>query len=71
VGPRLALASAGFGNRWGFPSLAARRALEERGVPLLDTGNAGCIRIVWDAPERMAPPLAARAGALPDSLRKP
>ncbi|MDL2291401.1 DNA internalization-related competence protein ComEC/Rec2 [Desulfovibrio sp. OttesenSCG-928-F20] len=47
VAPQLALASAGYGNRWGFPSAKVRSALAERGVPVFDSGRCGSLRLAW------------------------
>lgn len=48
VAPRLAIASCGVDNRYGFPVAAVRAALAERGVTLRTTGEAGCIMLGWD-----------------------
>ncbi|MDL2316970.1 ComEC/Rec2 family competence protein, partial [Desulfovibrio sp. OttesenSCG-928-A18] len=47
VAPGLALASCGYGNRWGFPVRRVREALRELGVPLLSTSTSGQIRVHW------------------------
>lgn len=47
VRPRLALASCGFGNRYGYPARKIRAWFETRGVPVLDTGRLGRLRVVW------------------------
>lgn len=51
VNPQIALASCGFGNRWGFPAPEVRHALKERGIPLLSTAFSGQIRVEWNAPD--------------------
>ena len=48
VAPELALASAGAFNQYGFPSAKVRQELERRGIPLLNTGEEGQLRVVWD-----------------------
>ena len=50
VHPKLALASCGYGNQWGFPSLPVRRGLEQLGVPLHTTAESGQIRLEWQRP---------------------
>jgi competence protein ComEC len=52
VGPRLALASAGYRNQWGFPTQTVREALAARGVPLAVTAENGALTVRWSAPER-------------------
>ncbi len=52
--PRLALASSGYLNRWGFPGRKVRAALAEQGVPLLTTADCGAITLTWDDPMREA-----------------
>jgi len=62
--PRLALASAGYLNRYGFPhekTLAAARSL---GVPVLDTASFGGISLRWDGPEATPVLSSVRAGLL-------
>lgn len=51
VGPRLALASAGYGNFWNFPSPAVKNALLEEKIPLLGTANQGQISLLWKGAE--------------------
>lgn len=51
VRPLLALASCGYGNRWGFPSRAVRQSLEDRNIPLRSTAESGQIRVEWTDPE--------------------
>ncbi len=47
VRPSIALASCGYGNRWGFPSAAVLSALREQGVPVRDTAQFGQIDLRW------------------------
>jgi competence protein ComEC len=47
VEPELAVASAGWGNRWSFPNVKVRAALEERSIPLAVTGEDGAVTIEW------------------------
>lgn len=49
VAPRLAIASCGADNRYGFPAAGVQAALAERGVALRTTAEAGCIRLGWAA----------------------
>lgn len=51
VRPYLALASCGYGNRWGFPSAAVMTALRELDIPLRSTAEFGQIGLRWTAPE--------------------
>jgi competence protein ComEC len=46
VRPRLAVATAGLGNRFGFPRAEVRRRYERAGVPFWSTGDCGALRIV-------------------------
>ncbi|MBQ4132576.1 MAG: ComEC/Rec2 family competence protein [Desulfovibrionaceae bacterium] len=46
--PQVALASAGFGNQWGFPVELIRNEFAARGVPLYSTSDYGQIRIQWN-----------------------
>jgi competence protein ComEC len=48
VNPSLALAGTGYANRWGFPALAVRKALDAQGIPLLHTGASGQITVRWN-----------------------
>lgn len=48
VGPDLALASAGYLNRWKHPSAKVRASLDEQGIPLLSTSERGSILLVWE-----------------------
>ena len=41
--PRLAIASAGYGNRWGFPKDRIRKRWEGSGAVVLDTATSGAI----------------------------
>lgn len=49
VRPRVAVASAGFRNRWGFPVADTRKVLAARGIPLLVTAEDGQVRFRWQA----------------------
>jgi len=49
VRPSVALASAGYRNRWGFPVADTRAALAARNIPLLVTAESGQIQARWDA----------------------
>lgn len=49
VRPDLALASAGYGNPWGFPAAAVREALAARGIPLLVTSEVGAIVVEYSS----------------------
>lgn len=49
VRPSVALASAGYRNRWGFPVADTRAALATRNIPLLVTAESGQIQARWDA----------------------
>lgn len=64
VSPRLALASAGYGNYWNFPSPAVKNALLEEKIPLLSTARAGQILLAWDEPEAALRLSTARYGRL-------
>ncbi|MDR1126009.1 MAG: DNA internalization-related competence protein ComEC/Rec2 [Deltaproteobacteria bacterium] len=55
VRPKLALASAGYGNRWFMPAARTRATLKERGIPLFSTDRLGQICLEW-------PGRAGRAG---------
>ncbi|WP_257243224.1 ComEC/Rec2 family competence protein [Desulfovibrio legallii] len=62
VQPQLVLAACGFENRYGYPGRRLRAWLQERNIPLLDTGRYGAVLVSW--PRRgaaFAPPLAATA----------
>jgi len=48
--PRLALASSGYLNRWGFPGREVRAGLEAQGVPLLSTSDCGAMTLTWNDP---------------------
>lgn len=50
VSPKAALASAGFANQWGLPHAEVRAAWAARGVPLINTAEAGQISIHWTSP---------------------
>ena len=47
VAPRLALASCGRHNRFGFPAQDVREALRQRGIPLRSTDEEGAISVDW------------------------
>ena len=47
VKPRLVLASAGRGNRFGFPSEDIRHELQSRDIHLHSTDAAGALRVTW------------------------
>lgn len=47
VAPKVAIASCGADNRFGFPSTPVREALAERGITLLTTADAGRIALAW------------------------
>ncbi|NHZ47154.1 ComEC/Rec2 family competence protein, partial [Nitratidesulfovibrio liaohensis] len=49
VRPSVALASAGYRNRWGFPVADTRAALAARNIPLLVTAESGQVLARWDA----------------------
>ncbi|MBU1001879.1 MAG: DNA internalization-related competence protein ComEC/Rec2 [Proteobacteria bacterium] len=49
--PRLALAATGFLNHLGFPHPEVLAALGLRGVPVLDTGTCGQVRLTWSESE--------------------
>ena len=48
--PRLALAATGYLNYLCLPNEPVREAMAARGVPLLDTGTYGQVRVAWDSP---------------------
>jgi competence protein ComEC len=45
VRPSLALVSAAYGNRWGFPKPAVRAAWEDAGARVLVTSTSGAITV--------------------------
>lgn len=47
VSPRLALASSGYLNHWGFPGRKVRKALAGRGLPLWTTADCGAVTLSW------------------------
>lgn len=49
VRPAMAVASAGYRNRWGFPVADTRAALAARNIPLLVTAESGQVLARWDA----------------------
>jgi len=48
VAPVLAIVSAGFDNRWGFPQPEVRRRWLETGAAVVVTGDAGAVRVRLD-----------------------
>lgn len=50
VQAKLALASCGYANKWGFPSVEVKKALQALGIPLLDTAENGQIQVLWRTP---------------------
>ncbi|EMG37888.1 DNA internalization-related competence protein ComEC/Rec2 [Desulfocurvibacter africanus PCS] len=52
--PRLALASSGYLNRWGFPGPEVREALAESRLPLWTTADCGAMTLSWDDPAEKA-----------------
>jgi beta-lactamase superfamily II metal-dependent hydrolase len=79
LSPELAIVSAGFGNRWGFPKEDAVRRWHLSGARLLDTATVGAIsqRICVDSGiealqlERRESGVASRADTGIDSPRRP
>lgn len=61
----MAVASAGWLNRWGFPACKVRAALEEAGLPLLTTASRGAVRLEWSSPEARPEVRTAHGTALP------
>lgn len=47
VNPRLAVAAAGWHNRYGFPDKAVIASLDGRGVEVLSSGRDGAVEVVW------------------------
>jgi competence protein ComEC len=47
VNPRLAIAAAGWHNRYGFPDKAVIASLDGRGVEVLSSGRDGAVEVVW------------------------
>ncbi len=43
VSPQIAVVSAGFGNRWGFPKERVRMRWQAVGADVLDTATAGAV----------------------------
>ena len=58
VAPRMALASAGAYNQYGFPSRKVREEMARRGIPLHSTGEWGMMRARWqkDGPAELEMP---------------
>jgi competence protein ComEC len=44
--PKVAIASAGFNNRYGHPSQLTQQRLKELNIPLYSTANKGSIRFI-------------------------
>lgn len=61
VRPKLALASCGYANKWGFPSAEVRSALRALAIPLHDTAESGQIQVEWHEPDGPAQLSLARA----------
>jgi len=51
VAPRVAIATAALGNRFGFPREAVRERYRRAGIPLLTTGDCGGLRVVLQGGE--------------------
>ena len=47
VNPRLAVAAAGWNNRYGFPAGQVVESLAKRGVEVVTTGKDGAVEVVW------------------------
>ncbi|MGN8197944.1 DNA internalization-related competence protein ComEC/Rec2 [Salinisphaera sp. RV14] len=50
VDPAVALVSAGWHNRWGFPRPAVVSRYRARGIELFNTATAGALEVAWPAP---------------------
>lgn len=50
VGPRIAVASAGYLNQWKLPSAKFRNAMQKLGIPLYVTSRHGAVRMTWETP---------------------
>jgi competence protein ComEC len=62
--PALAIASAGRGNRFGHPARAVVRRLQEAGIPLLRTDEAGAIQLATNGRVLLVRTMAAGEGSL-------
>lgn len=51
VGPKVALASAGFVNYRRYPNWCVKEAMAERSVPLFTPGTDGAVRVLWRTPD--------------------
>lgn len=51
--PKLAVASAGFDNRYGHPSPIVEQRLVDLNIPFMHTAQHGSLRFYLDAPQRM------------------
>lgn len=60
VGPRIAVASAGYLNQWRLPSMKLRSAMQKLDIPLIVTSRHGAVRMTWQAPGRDPAVQAAR-----------
>ncbi len=65
VAPDLAVASAGWLNRWDFPACTVRAALDAVGLPLWTTGAYGAVRLEWSSPDARPVVRTALAAPLP------
>lgn len=45
VKPEIVIASCGYENRWNYPGKKLRKFLQQKNIPLLDTGNSGKITV--------------------------
>ena len=63
--PRVALVSAGFGNRFGFPHDPVRRRFERNGSLLLSTAACGAIRVLLTGDGRLRLDTARRSKPAP------
>lgn len=62
--PRMAVASAGYGNSWNFPSAEVKNELLAQSIPLLSTASSGQIALRWAKPEDSPQVATARNGPL-------
>jgi competence protein ComEC len=63
--PGIALATAGLGNRFGFPRVEIQQRYRELGIPLWSTGACGALRIELQAGGRVLVTSARRARPAP------
>jgi competence protein ComEC len=54
VGARVAIVSAAYANRWGFPRPEVVGRWQQAGAELIVTGNSGAIRLVIDPNQRLS-----------------